>query len=328
MNPFALLPIAGLLTVTLSATVTPASAGDRGIVVVYDSSGSMRAQTSDRHGKREVAQAAFRFFAEGLTKQSPGSIVSVVSFGHSVSFVPSSGAARVAGCKDIDIVAPPVRLDTEQLDRMERIVSGLQAKGYSPITETLLKTADILGADGGIIVLISDFEDTCDQTLDAPCEALRTINLGRDKNRVEIDTIVVPRAGDMRTEAVDRLAACSGAIRIDLTRPEEAQRMMAELAKRVADKHRQASFIQPTLQVLGLDLRSGAVLRDGKLRVEIQRAGEGKSIFATPLPIPTDPIALPPGTYEVSLWSGEEEILRRNAVSLASGEQKIVYFTP
>lgn len=326
MNPLALLPIAGFLAVALCAIATPAPAGDRGVVVVYDSSGSMRAQTSDRHGKREVAQAAFRYFTGGLSEQSPGSIVSVVSFGHSVAYVPSSGAARVAGCKDIDVVAPPVRLDAGQIDQMDRIVSGLPAKGYSPITETLAKTADVLGADGGIIVLISDFEDTCDQNPNAPCEALHAINLGRDKNRVEIDAIVVPRAGDMRTEAVDRLAACSGAKRIDLTRPEEAQKAMAELARRVAEKQRQASFAQPTLKVLGLDLGSGAVLRDGKLRVEIQRAGESSSVFATPIPMPTDPIALPSGTYEVSLWSGEEEIMRRNAVSLAPGEHKTVYF--
>lgn len=328
MNPLALLPIAGFLAVTLAATATPALAEDRGVVVVYDSSGSMRAMTSDHHGKRKVAQAAFRYFAEGLLRQSPGSIVSVVSFGHSVAFVPSSDAARVAGCKDIDIVTPPARLDAGQLDRMDRIVSELPAKGYSPITETLVKTADVLGADGGIIVLISDFEETCDQNVNAPCEALRTINRGRDTNRVEIDAIVVPRAGDMRTEAVDRLAACSGAKRIDLTRPEDAQSAMAELAKGVADKRRQASFIEPTLRVLGLDLGSGAVLRDGKLRVEILRAGESSSVFGTPLPIPTDPIALPSGTYEVSLWSGEEEIIRRNEVSLAPGEQKTVYFTP
>lgn len=140
-----------VLTGTAAAAPSPATSSTP-VMVVLDSSGSMN--SSDAPGPRiDAAKGAVR----GLVRALPADAqVGLEVYGTSTG---SSPAEKDAGCRDITVPVPVGPVDPAKFTAS---VDGVQARGYTPIGQSLLTAAQNLPQQGPrSIVLVSDGEDTC-----------------------------------------------------------------------------------------------------------------------------------------------------------------------
>lgn len=140
-----------VLTGTAAAAPSPATSSTP-VMVVLDSSGSMN--SSDAPGPRiDAAKGAVR----GLVRALPADAqVGLEVYGTSTG---SSPAEKGAGCRDITVPVPVGPVDPAKFTAS---VDGVQARGYTPIGQSLLTAAQNLPQQGPrSIVLVSDGEDTC-----------------------------------------------------------------------------------------------------------------------------------------------------------------------
>ena len=140
-----------VLTGTAAAAPSPATSSTP-VMVVLDSSGSMN--SSDAPGPRiDAAKGAVR----GLVRALPADAqVGLEVYGTSTG---SSPAEKGAGCRDITV---PVAVGPVDPAKFTASVDGVQARGYTPIGQSLLTAAQNLPQQGPrSIVLVSDGEDTC-----------------------------------------------------------------------------------------------------------------------------------------------------------------------
>ncbi|OFM33526.1 hypothetical protein HMPREF2698_06350 [Corynebacterium sp. HMSC072A02] len=121
-------------------------------MLVLDSSGSMNVQDAGAQTRLDAAKDATKKFVSELGGTIP---LGLVTYGGTVDESPEN---QEAGCQDIHVVSGPKE---DVGDSFTGPIDALQAKGYTPIGDSLKKAAEELGGQHGTIVLVSDGIDTC-----------------------------------------------------------------------------------------------------------------------------------------------------------------------
>ncbi|TCC35634.1 vWA domain-containing protein [Kribbella speibonae] len=165
----ALLTVVGLAIALTSANAaaTPAADPYSPVMVVLDSSGSMKARDAGGPGTRmDAAKRAVSSMVDGLPAQAR---VGLTVYGAGTG---SAGSEKTAGCRDVQVVQPVGAVNKPAL---KAAVNRAQARGYTPIGQSLRTAAAQLPAEGQrSIVLVSDGEDTCAPP--QPCEVAKELH--------------------------------------------------------------------------------------------------------------------------------------------------------
>ncbi len=165
----ALLAVVGLAIALTSANAaaTPAADPYSPVMVVLDSSGSMKAKDAGGTGTRmDAAKRAVSTMVDGLPAEAQ---VGLTVYGTGTG---SAGSEKAAGCRDVQVVQP---VGTVNKPALKAAVSRAQARGYTPIGQSLRTAAAALPKEGQrSIVLVSDGEDTCAPP--QPCEVAKELH--------------------------------------------------------------------------------------------------------------------------------------------------------
>ncbi|HSI41084.1 MAG TPA: hypothetical protein VLA00_11115 [Xanthobacteraceae bacterium] len=309
--------LAFLLALTAAAPLA-AQQGDTGgprppgVVLVYDSSGSMAAPTADASGrirKYAVARRLVDTLAERLVEAAVPMEVGLVVFGAGFD---RNGTSAALGCTDVQIALPRLKLTRSSANRMIRETGSARPRGFTPLGLALSRAIAMLGGAGGTVVIVTDVENTCeDGTPNEACEVLARANRGRPpSNRVTVDTIVVPRGAGMNMAPAQRLAGCMQALLEPVSTEAGATQAAAAIAARLAahtpaapPATAPADAIITGAQVVN---RSGAAL-DGADIVLQDRGGRSVRLVSG---APAGETRLPAGTYRVTV-SRDGRILAR-----------------
>ncbi|MFC7217172.1 VWA domain-containing protein [Streptomyces polyrhachis] len=157
-----------------------------GLVMVLDSSGSMRDDDGSGRPRIDAARAAVGQVVDSLPDGYPTGLRVY-------------GADRSSGCTDTRLAKPVAPLDRAAL---KAAVAAVRPKGDTPIGYSLRKAAaDLPAAEPGApghrsILLISDGEDTCGTP--EPCEV--AAELGREGVDLRIDAIGFQVGGAARKQ--------------------------------------------------------------------------------------------------------------------------------
>lgn len=129
-------------------------------MLVFDASGSMRADDVDGRTRMDVAKEAVTALVPMLPEDAA---VGLMTYGNSDA---ATAADQEAGCQDVKTLVEPDGLDRE---RLIGAIEGVQPSGFTPIGLSLQKAADALPeAEMRSIVLVSDGIDECGGP--PPCE--------------------------------------------------------------------------------------------------------------------------------------------------------------
>ena len=323
------LPIVGGLLVAVALLTGVARADPRihgNFVVVLDSSGSMRGTTIDPAPNRTKMSVA-RSFAKGLfgrLGRGPRIEAGLIVFGS--NYDSDQPANRPNGCRDVSIklAVRPVDVTTNAVAR--DAIDAARARGYTPLGLAVAKAIDLLGRGGGSIVVVTDMEETCeDGTMEHACDVLHAANAKRmPADRVYIDSIVVARAPDMKTAAVDRLRDCAQAPILDITNETDAVQAATTVADRLEDLA--AATDQPTtepprrLTLLG-PLGEALIARDVTLILRQETTGRELRVD---LAAPPAAVFIRPGTHRVSTVSKGGPPVEQGTVIVAPESSEIV----
>jgi Ca-activated chloride channel homolog len=137
------------------------------VMVVLDSSGSMKARDAGGSGTRmDAAKRAVSTMVDQLPAQAQ---VGLTIYGAGTG---SAGSQKAAGCRDVRVVRPVGPVNKPAL---KAAVNGAKANGYTPIGQSLRTAAAQLPREGQrSIVLVSDGEDTCAPP--QPCEVAKELH--------------------------------------------------------------------------------------------------------------------------------------------------------
>jgi Ca-activated chloride channel family protein len=141
----------------VKAAKTPAGAPAGNLVFILDASGSMWGQVE---GKAKIVIA--KEVLTGLIKDLPDdATVGLVAYGH----------RRKGDCNDVEELVP---LGPIEKNKLIKIVQGLGAKGKTPITLSVRKTAQKLKdlKEETTIILVSDGKETCEGD---PCALVKEL---------------------------------------------------------------------------------------------------------------------------------------------------------
>lgn len=143
-----------------SAGTTAATGADAKVAMIMDASSSML-QPDEGGTRLDVAKRASTELVDSLPDTAR---VGMIAYGTTVSDAPEN---HERGCEDIRTLAPVGQVDK---DRLRGEIEGLEARGYTPIGNSLRAAADELDDDASerSIVLVSDGIDTCAPP--PPCE--------------------------------------------------------------------------------------------------------------------------------------------------------------
>lgn len=322
-------PIVGGLLVAVALLSGAARADPRihgNFVVVLDSSGSMRGTTVDPAPNRTKMSVARNFAKEifGRLGRGPRIEAGLIIFGS--NYDSDQSANRPNGCRDVSIklAVRPVDVTTSAIAR--DAVDAARARGYTPLGLAVAKAIDLLGPAGGSIIVVTDMEETCeDGTTEHACEVLRTANANRmPADRVYVDSIVVAKAPDMKTAAVDRLRDCTQAEMLEITNETDAVKAATKIAERLEDLA--AATDQPTsepprrLTVLGPHGRA-LVARDVTLILRQETTGRELRVD---LGAPPAAIVVRPGTHRVSTSTHAGPPVAQGTVTVAPESSEIV----
>ncbi|MEV5657337.1 VWA domain-containing protein [Streptomyces sp. NPDC052291] len=201
-----------------------ARAGGHGsLVMVLDSSGSMRDDDGTGRTRMESARAAVSTVVDGLPDGFPTGLRVY-------------GADRPRGCTDTRLVQPVRELDR---DALKRAVGAVRPRGDTPIGLSLREAADDLPepSDGAIgtrtILLVSDGEDNCGAP--EPCEVAE--QLGGEELGLRIDTVGFQVKGPAR-EQLECIAHAGNGRYYDAPDADALARQLQRAAQLSADGYR------------------------------------------------------------------------------------------
>lgn len=147
----------------VSARAQTESEDPPSLLLIMDSSGSMKASDGAGGTKIQAAKGALNGVVDALPDEAQ---VGLRVYGHRV---PNTDKAR--GCKDTELIVPVAPLDRSS---MKQRIASFDAKGFTPIGLSLQKAAADLPQEGKrTIVLVSDGIDTCAPP--PPCEVAKDI---------------------------------------------------------------------------------------------------------------------------------------------------------
>ena len=154
----------GELAVT-SVGNPPSALAPPKIELILDGSGSMRTTVADGRTRMQVAREVLK---NTVLQIPPDVEVALRVFGHRIA----EGAP--GDCEDSQLLAPHTR---NQADTLSRMIDGIRPLGTTLIAHSLRQAIDTLGDDeDGLVVLVTDGEEECNDDLAAAVAHLREIN--------------------------------------------------------------------------------------------------------------------------------------------------------
>lgn len=132
---------------------------ERPVVLVLDASGSMATPL----GRESRLDAARRVVLDTLTLFSPQRPAGLVAYGH----------RRKDDCTDIETLQKIAPVDVPAI---RKSLSTLRPTGMTPLSASLRHAAGMLGADGGVVMLVSDGLENCREDPCAVVDALKRAN--------------------------------------------------------------------------------------------------------------------------------------------------------
>ena len=198
------------------AAVAQESSGPVNIAFIFDASGSMRAGMEGRT-RLAVAQDALTNLSAGLP---PGTNASLLVYGHRLS-----QDDPAASCQDIEQVIELGPVDAAQF---ESVVRGINAIGYTPISDSLQLAAQTLvdrADERNTIVLVSDGEETCGGSPCLMAQALKAANIELTVNTIGF------AADDVTRQQLECIADVTGGTYFDAP---DAQQLTEALEAAVA----------------------------------------------------------------------------------------------
>lgn len=162
----AVLTVLAFATASAASAIPPADNPYAPVMVVLDSSGSMKARDAGGTGTRlDAAKQAVGTMVEQLPEIAR---VGLAIYGAGTG---SAGSDKAAGCRDVRVVQ---KLGIVDKAAFKTAVNGAQARGYTPIGQALRTAAAQLPPEGQrSIVLVSDGEDTCAPP--QPCDVAKEL---------------------------------------------------------------------------------------------------------------------------------------------------------
>src|SRR5918998_6058330 len=234
------------------------------VLLVLDSSRSMRAPAGDGSGSRmEAARAAVDEVLDTVPEEAP--------LGLRVYGARVAGQGRAKACADTELVAP---VEAGGRDALRARVAALEGKGRTPIGRSLLATPDDFPDDGRRhqVILVSDGLDNCAPP--EPCAAARRVA----RRGVELSISVVGFALDEEARRQMRcIARVGGGTYVDANDTDKLrEELLAAFARAFRDYEPSGAEVEG-----GPDLASAPRLGDGLYQGEL-RAGEAQT-FAVDL---------------------------------------------
>lgn len=113
-------------------------------------------------GSETKLAAAKRVMTQLLPSLPKESAAGLMVFGH-----------RSSECTDIELVEPIQPLTPESVARMQGTVARLDARGWTPIAESLRRSISAFGSQPGRIILVTDGEESCKGDVCAAAQAVR-----------------------------------------------------------------------------------------------------------------------------------------------------------
>ena len=176
----------GVLTVGLTASAAP-----KNLVFILDASNSMN-KPFDNETRLDAAKAAL---IELLDVTSELDRAGLYVFGHRIG---KDDAA--ASCQDIESLFPLLPPDAANNPDVIAAINGIEARGMTPIADALVAASNALSGYGGegVIVLITDGEETCGGDPKVVAQMLKTLQPPIVLHIVGLD--IAPDARDQLTE--------------------------------------------------------------------------------------------------------------------------------
>lgn len=196
-------------------------------MVVIDASGSM--WNDVRPGSATRDQLARRFakaFVARSGEVQPEAQVGIVAFGH-------QRKRTDRDCTDIQTVAPmqPVG-EPHALGSLLTAIDGIpEPKGMTPLTMAVLQAARAM-VSGGYIILISDFDETCDPD---PCARMDQLRTAGALPGIAIMAVVATVGRSDTVPEMERFAECNGAKLLRVSSLPEAETLARYLADELRD---------------------------------------------------------------------------------------------
>lgn len=189
----------------------PSGSPEASILLLFDSSGSMR--VDDGSGKSRIDRA--KEAITGLIDGSPaGARIGLRVIG---GRIPDSDKRR--GCQDSRIVFPIGRLDP---DAAKRSLESYKPLGFTPIALSLRRAAQDLGSEGRrTIILVSDGQETCGPP--EPCDIAKQV--AKQGVELKIQTIGF-QVGSKSRRQLQCIAKAGGGVYRDV---QDAPRLTQEL---------------------------------------------------------------------------------------------------
>jgi Ca2+/Na+ antiporter len=199
--------------------------GTRNIAVIFDASGSMNAALGGST-RIEVARTTV---IDVVGQLGPSTQTSLWAYGHRL---PQDDPA--ASCQDIEQIIP---LSTVDSDVYANTVSGINAIGYTPISNSLQQAANSLPpGENNSIILISDGEETCSGD---PCAVARALVDGG----VNLVVNTVGFAADEVTrQQLQCIAQVTGGVYYDA---QDADALASSLQEATADQVGSVRIVDP-----------------------------------------------------------------------------------
>ncbi|WP_162450880.1 vWA domain-containing protein [Phytoactinopolyspora mesophila] len=195
------LPIALLATLAAGWAIPSAAVpqtdqdAEPSLLLIMDASSSML--------KRDVAEGNRMDAARSALHDVVGALPDDLSVGLRVFGANEDDTDREIGCTDTELVVPVGPLDRTGL---AEAIDGIEARGFTPISESLRQAADDLPATGErTIVLVSDGLDTCGPP--PPCEVAKELIA----DGIDVTVQTVGFALDDEPEAVQDLQCIADA---------------------------------------------------------------------------------------------------------------------
>ncbi|WP_311208847.1 MULTISPECIES: VWA domain-containing protein [unclassified Aeromicrobium] len=202
-----------------AATDGSESGNDTGrLVLVLDSSGSMKERTPGGETRIEAATTALADVVASLPEAQP---VGLRVYGAEVFSRDEPGA-----CEDSQLVVP---VETGNRDDLRAAIDDYEPYGETPIGYALQQAGQDLGDEGRrSIVLVSDGEPTCDPD---PCEV--AAELTEDGVDVRIDVVGLDVSGPAR-DALQCIARQGNGSYYDVDSSDELSSSLEKLATRAS----------------------------------------------------------------------------------------------
>lgn len=125
------------------------------LALILDCSGSMSEKMLDGNTKMEAAKKVLM----QLIKELPnGKRVTFIVYGHKVF-----GEDKQRGCQSVEVILPLRELTPDLKDQLVSAISGLQARGWTPLASSLRLAGEELKKARGIsqVIVVTDGMETC-----------------------------------------------------------------------------------------------------------------------------------------------------------------------